>query len=429
MYVFLKLAIANILSNMTVPLTDLFNVAFLGHLKDIEHLTAVTLTLTIFDSLFYGFSFLRMGTTGLTAQATGQEDEEMQQLILLRNGLMAISLGLGILIFQIPLQDLAFRFLHTTPEVEAIGRHYFEIRILAIPASFLSSVAIGWLLGRGMSNTVLGITAVGNITKIGLDYVFIVHLGWASVGAGWSVVTSQYLTVVLSLILSFREFSIREIPALAHKIIDRSAWRSLFAFNSNILVRSLAKLLVLLAFAKIGTSLGTSTFTENALLLEIIFCTIFLTDGLGYAIETLTGVYKGQSNLVALTPLLQVAFLSSFLIAMVIGLTTIIFPQTTFGLLTNHLEIIVELRKYTPLLTLVLGFTAITAIQEAYFLGLTEGVVIRNSNLVGTCLGFAPAAFAALKFHDDRLLWLAMVLAGATQTITYGFFQYKSASR
>ena len=236
------------------------------------------------------------------------------------------------------------------------------------------------------------------------------HLGWASVGAGWSVVTSQYLTLVLCLTLSFWEISIKEIPVLGHKIIDRSAWKSLFALNSNILVRSLAKLLVILAFAKIGTSLGTSTFTENALLFEVIFFTIFLTDGLGYAIETLTGVYQGQNNLVALTPLLQVAFLSSFLIAMVIGLTTIIFPQSTFGLLTNHLEIITELQKYTPLLTLVLGFTAITAIQEAYFLGLTEGVVIRNSNLVGLCLGFTPAAFAAWNFHDDRLLWLAMVL-------------------
>jgi MATE family multidrug resistance protein len=152
---FFRLASVNILSNLMVPLAGLTSVAFLGHLGDIRHLAGVTLSTVLFNYIYRTLGFLRMSTTGMTAQAVGREDEEGVLLTGLRNGILALGLGITILILQYPLQEIGFALLSATSDVKASGQAYYDARIWAAPATLLNFVLIGWFLGREQSGKVL----------------------------------------------------------------------------------------------------------------------------------------------------------------------------------------------------------------------------------------------------------------------------------
>ncbi len=128
---FYQLAIVNILSNMMTPLAGLISMAFLGHLTEIRYLAGIALATVLFNYLYIGFFFLRMGTTGVTAQALGRDDREGMLLVGLRNGFIALALGGFVLVLQYPLRELAFALLNGTPEVKAAGIAYFNTRIWA----------------------------------------------------------------------------------------------------------------------------------------------------------------------------------------------------------------------------------------------------------------------------------------------------------
>ncbi|MGK7925597.1 MAG: MATE family efflux transporter [Spirulina sp.] len=414
-----KLAIANVLSNLTIPLASFSNIAFLGHLSNTNHLSGVALVLALFDSLFYSCSFLRISTTSLTARAMDRDPTRDLYPIVLRNSAIALILGLIILGLKVPLEQLGLSLLKTTPDIEAISRTYLEIRIWAVPATLLNFVLVGWLLGQGKSDRVLGLTVVINSLKIGLDYLLILKLGLASAGAGWSVVISQYVMLGLGLIVTGLTLSLKDIDLRNIKIFDPAGFSSLVTLNGNILVRSWVKMIVLLVFTKVGTTLGPKILTENALVLEVLLLALFLFEGLGYAVETLTGLFEGKGRLEDFFPQLQFAFIGSFLLGIGIAATVWIRPQQIFSLLTDRVELLQDMGQYTPWLAVLLGFTSIASIQESYFFGRAAGDVVRNANLFSAFLGFLPIAIAALILQDNRVLWLAMIVSGLLQTLIF----------
>lgn len=144
---FFRLAIANVVSNIIVPLSGLISVAFLGHLEEIRHLAGVALATILFDYIYFLFNFLRMGTTGVTAQAVGREDREEMLRVLLRNGLVALGLGAAILILQYPIRELWFAIVSATPEVKASGIDYFNVRIWGAACGF-AELGHHWLAAR-----------------------------------------------------------------------------------------------------------------------------------------------------------------------------------------------------------------------------------------------------------------------------------------
>jgi MATE family multidrug resistance protein len=202
---FFRLALVNILSNLMVPLAGLVDVAFLGHLTEIRHLAGVALATVLFNYIYWTFGFLRMGTTGTTAQAVGRADQEAVLLTLLRNAVLAIGLGLIILVLQYPLRELGFALLSAAPEVKSSGIAYYNALIWGAPATLLNFVLIGWLLGREQGGRVLLLSIFGNGANVVLDYLFIVQWGWESAGAGIATAASQYLMLLIGMILVCRE--------------------------------------------------------------------------------------------------------------------------------------------------------------------------------------------------------------------------------
>lgn len=415
---FSQLAFASILSNIMVPISGLVDAAFLGHLPDISQLAGVILAAILFEYLYRVLNFLRSSTNGMTAIAAGRKDSHEMLLVFLRNGLIALALGLMILIFQHPLQNLGFSLLSGTPEVRAAGIAYFNGRIWAAPAVLLNFVMIGWFLGKEMGSKILLLSIAGYTTNMVLDYVTIVQWGWASFGAGLATAISQYMALLVGLIFVAQE--IGDIPIVKQQVLNWQALKSAFAFNGDILIRTLVLVSALSIFTNLSAVMGTKALTQNGLLLQVLTLSHFGVQGIGFATQSFTGQFKGKGAFEQLRALVGVAAIASLLFAMPFALGAILFPHTVFGILTNHAEVIQDINLYTHWLLPLLAFNALGLMLEGYFIGLTEGYALRNAALIAFGVGFVPAAAVAWYFHSNHLLWLAISLYMVVVAIALG---------
>ncbi len=416
---FYSLAFTNIISSIVVPLSGLIDLAFLGHLSDIRYLAGVSLATILFNYLYRLLNFLRSSSNGMTAQAVGASDKQAILLILVRNILIALGLGILILIFQYPFQRLGFTFLIGTTAVKDAGLDYFNARIWGAPAVLINFVLVGWFFGQEMNGFVVLLSVLESLANVLLDYVFIIQWGWASTGAGLTTTISQYLALLVGLMIVFFRIDWLLLPVVTQKIFDWSAIKAIFALKSNMLISNLALVFTLFIFINLSSALGTNVLAENTLLFQAIGLNMFILQGVAFATQSLSGNFKGQGSFEQLQPILIVAVLSSLVLAVPLALMYILFPDIFFGILTNHIELIEDISSYVTWCLPFQVFGAITLMLEGYFTGLTEGKILRNSSLTAFSIGFAPMALAAWYFHSNHLLWLAMILSLITATVMF----------
>ncbi len=426
---FFPLAMVNVLSNVMVPLTGTISLAFLGRLDDIHHLAGVTLAATLFDFIYYSFSFLRMGTTGVTAQAVGRNDREAMLLVGLRNGLIALALGTLLVILQYPLRELGFALIGANPEVRASAVAYFNICIWGTPAFLLNAVLVGWLLGREQSGKVLVLSLIWNGSNVLLNYLLIVQWGWASTGAGLSQILALSLELLVGMILVSQEISWQEVRSAASQVWDLPALKATFTLNGNIFLWSIGEMFPLLLFNDLSAGKGTMILAENALLMQVILLSFFFFEGIAFAAETFSGNFKGQGEEHRFKPLLQVVIGTEMLMGLTFAGASILFPQAIFGLLTNHNEVIEPIKIYVFWLLPIMLSGSIAFSLDGYFAGLAQVDILRNSTLIGVLLGFAPVAVCAWYFHSNHILWLAYSMFMITRSIILGIELPKTFSR
>jgi MATE family multidrug resistance protein len=405
-----QLAIVNILSNLMVPLSGLMDIAFLGHLSEIRHLAGVALATILFNYLYWTFGFLRMGTTGMTAQAAGQEDAETVLLVGLRNGAIALGIGVLIVLMQHPLKVIGFTLLSASAEVKDSGQSFYDALIWGAPATLLNFVFVGWFLGRSQSGKVFLLSAVANLSNVGLDYLFIVCWNLQSAGAGLATALSQYLMLFVGLVLVGRDIPLQQMQRNARHLLNPAALKATFALNREILVRTFALVSTFALFTNLSSTLGTTILSTNVVLLQVVTLAAYFIDGIAFATETLAGVLKGQNNSAQLALLVRSAGTTSLSLGLLFALAFMVMPTSLFGLLTNHADILQQIGEYGGWLLPVLGFGSIAYLLDGYFLGLTEGRILRISVVAAALIGFAPMAIVAWFCRSSHLLWLALAL-------------------
>ncbi|MBD1850149.1 MATE family efflux transporter [Cyanobacteria bacterium FACHB-502] len=401
-----------------VPLAGIVDVAFLGHLSEIRHLAGVSLATVLFNYIYWTFGFLRMGTTGMTAQAIGRKDETEALAIGLRHALIALVIGVLILLLQAPLRTIGFALLSATPEVKAAGQDYFHALIWGAPATLINFVLMGWYLGRGQSGKVLLLSAVSNGSNIVLDYFFVGQWGWASAGAGWSTALSQYLMLLIGLGLISREFRGRDLQKVTKPLWERSALGTVFSLNRDILVRTFVLVSTFALFTNLSSAFGTEVLATNTVLLQVVTLTAYFIDGFAFATESYAGLFRGQGTVKGLTRLLRIAGYMSLAVGLLFAIAFILLPLPLFGLITDHRAILDRIPQYVVWLLPVLGFGSIAYMLDGYFLGLTEGPMLRRAAVISTLVGFVPMALVAWWLRSSHLLWLALTLFMLARSIT-----------
>ncbi len=423
---FYKLATVSVLSNMMVPLAGLCDTAFLGHLKDIRYLAGVILASLLFDYLYRILKFLRNSTNAMTSQALGKDDPQEVLLAGLRSGLIAIAMALTILCLQYPIHKLGFAILAGSPEIEASGLEYFNARIWGATAVLLNFVLIGWFLGREMNPIVLLISFVANGSNVLFDYLMIFRWGWGSMGAGLATALSQYLALLIGLVAAGLTIDWKNLREAWRLVWERQELTGILALKGNILVRFIALISAYAIFTNISAGMGTELLTENGLLLQIALLSQFTIQGIGITAQTLIGNFKGKGDTDKMMPLMTIAIVNSLPIALSFAIAAIFFPQTIFGLLTNHAEVNQAITNYTIWLLPLLSFTAIAFMLEGYFIGLKEGAVLRNASLIAFGLVFLPVALTAWYLHSVNLLWMSLTLYMATLIVYLGWQMFKT---
>lgn len=405
---FFRLAAINILSNVTTPLAGIVDVAFLGHLADVKHLAGVALASVLFDYLYWSFGFLRMATTGLTAQAVGRGDRQEAVLVGVRNGAIAIAIGSLILLLQLPLRELGFWLLQGDTSVEEVGRGYFNARVWGSLPSLLNYVLVGWFLGQARSGVVLLLTVVGNATNVVLNYYFIAQWGWGAAGAGWGTSLSQLAMTGVGLIAIAPTLRTIQWGNVWPNLWRQSAIASAFSLNANLMVRTFALMSTFAIFTNIGSLLSTTILAANALLLQVLVLGVYVTDGLAFATESLAGILDGRGRRGDMRSLLWLSGISGETAGISVALVFAIFPRSLLGLLTDRSDIIDTALAFVPWLIPVLGLGALAFMLDGYFLGLTAGGALRNSTVWGSILGFCPCAAIALWLNNPHWLWLGL---------------------
>ena len=289
-----------ILANAAVPLLGLVDTAVIGNLGSAQDLGAIAFGALIFSFVYWGFGFLRMGTTGFVAQAAGASDFLEVRAVLGRSLLLAVGLGCLLIVLQVPVQWLAFTFLSGSDDVEQMAALYFSIRIWGAPATLMGFVGTGFLVGIGRSKTLLGLQLFLNGLNILLDILLAGVLGLGAAGIALGTVISEWCAVLLGAVLLHRVL-LEMCPAgesfwPLEKILDQKKLAQSLAANLDIMIRTLLLVFSFAFFTNQGARFGDIALAANHILLQIISFSAFFLDGFAFAAEGLVGRAFGAGD-------------------------------------------------------------------------------------------------------------------------------------
>ncbi len=419
---FLALAAPSIAASLMVPISSLVDTAVLGHLEELEPLAGVALGGVIFDLLYWSFGFLRMGTTGLTAQAVGRRSFGEARALLLRAGVLALVFSALLLACQGLIEGLAFVLLEGEVAVEIAARDYFQARIWAAPAVLLNFCVMGWLLGLQRTRPILVLAGIGNGANVVLDYLLIVELDWGAAGAGWATMISQYLTLLVALPLARRAWVQTQAaaPEATGSVLGVAELLPILRLGRDIWVRTLALITAFALFTSFSAAFSSTLLAANAILVRVLGLASYFVDGFAHATESLTGVLAGRGDRKGLRRLLSLALAWGVATGAGFALAFLLFPQL-FSLLTDQPELLAAVIDARAWLVVVLLLGSVAYILDGYFIGLTAGGTMARAMLLSFGFAFLPLAlWARYGGGGPEVLWYAMVAFMAARGLSLG---------
>ncbi len=406
----LSIAVPMTLGFLTTPLLGLTATGVVGRLGDPAALAGLAIGAILFDLIFGSLSFFRTSTTGLTAQAFGRGDRREEQAVFWRALISAVALGVLMLILTPPLLAIAPGLMTADSNVADVTRHYFGIRVLSSPATFINFAILGYVLGRGQGVLGLFLQIVINGSNIALSIWLGLHLGWGVDGVAWGTACAEVIGAVIGLILVFRQFSVRGAarPGL-REIFDRGRLTALFQLNADILIRSLVLNGAFAISTRVGSSFGAVTLAANAVLMNIFMLCSFFLDGLAGAAEQLAGRAIGARYRPAFDRALRLTAFWSFAMAGALALFFLGTGAQMIDLLTTSDAVRAEALSHLGWAALT-GITGALAFQlDGVFIGATWSKAMRNM-MLASLAGFCVALSAFVPLFGNHGLWLSLNL-------------------
>lgn len=406
----LRLAIPNIISNLSVPLLGVVDTALVGHLEEVYYLGALAVGSMIFNFIFWGFGFLRMGTTGLTAQLFGERNKTESAMTLARAMGVALIFGLLIILLQVVLADISFWLIEASPEVEHYTRIYFYIRIYSAPATLGLYAINGWFLGMQNARYPMYVTVFLNLLNVALDFWFIYGAGLHVDGVAYGTLIARYAGFSLAvglLVYKYREWLTSYVH---HKLLELEPIKEFFSVNRDIFIRTLCLIFTFSFFTAKSAELGDVILAANTILLQLWMVVSYGIDGFAFAAESLIGKYRGAKSPKRIRLAVKYCFLWGIGIGVSASGVYWLFEMPILRLFTDQQEVI---SAALPVFAWTIAGPAVSSfcyIWDGIFIGATETVPMRNSMLVATLFVFLPAYMVGINYLGNHALWLAMTL-------------------
>lgn len=396
-----------LLANLSTPLLGLVDTSILGHLNSPIYLGAVALGAQLVALLFWSFGFLRMGTTGSTSRCFGAADKDELKAILIRGVCFGTFIGLAILVTQSFYLPSLIELITKDPVINPLALAYSEIRIWSAPATLITYVLLGWLIGIQKTSFAMAAIVSLNLLNIALDYLFVVELDLRSDGAAWATLISEYVGCVVAGALSLRAAKHLGISFDRRPVFDWQAYLVLFRSSQHLFVRTLCLLFCFLYFSVQSAEFGENTLAANAILLNLLAITAYAMDGFAYAAETLGGEAWGAKNKFRFQQVAIYTWGWAIGVALLSSAIMIAGEPWIFNIYTDIPIVQSELGHYFLWLAL-LPLVAVHSYQlDGIFLGAGETLAMRNAMLASCFLVFFPLWFA-LESLGNLGLWITL---------------------
>jgi MATE family multidrug resistance protein len=411
-----RIAAPMILSNVSVPLLGMVDTGVTGHLDSPAYLGAVAIGATIFGFLYTGMNFLRMGTTGITAQRFGAHDNDGLRVSLGQALIVSLLIALTLLALHVPIGQFALGLIGAEADVETYASQYFSIRIWSAPGTLANFVLIGWFLGLQNARVPLLIFLTINLTNIVLDLFFVLQLGMKVDGVALASVIAEYAGVVVGLLFAARALRERSGHWPMARLFNVRAYAAFFAVNANLFVRTMALIFTFAFVTAQGARLGGLVLAANAVLMNLQNLTAFALDGFAHAAEALVGKAVGQKRRDVLERSVQLALKWSLFFAVAFFVFYILIGPLLIRVLTDLPDVRATAMQFLPWLVISPLISVWSFLYDGVYVGATRSKEMRDIMLVSTFAVFLPAWFL-LQDYGNHGLWLAFTIFMASRGI------------
>ena len=414
----LSLAIPNTISNLSVPMLSAVDTALMGRLENEQYLGAIAIGGIIFSFVYWGFGFLRMGVTGLTAQAYGAKDAKESTLILKRAAIVGLLIGLLLIVVQPLIAALSFYLMDAGAEVEQLARSYFHIRIYAAPATLTLHVFHGWFLGMQNAKYPMFLAIVVNLLNLVLNLIFVKVLMMTSDGVALGTVIAQYFGLLCTVGLFLRKYRHLWDGWHLKGVLNLPALKRFFRISGDIFIRTLSVLFCHAFFTSKAAALSDTALAINTILLQFIHILAYGIDGFAFAVESLVGRYKGAREITNLKRSVRYSFWWVLLLSAGFSLVFGLLGTKLLYFFTNKTDLLIGARPYLIWIAIAPPINSVAYIWDGVFIGATASTPMRNSMLASMVVFLF--AYVLLKGLGNHGLWLALTLfsiaRGATLT-------------
>jgi MATE family multidrug resistance protein len=410
-----RIAAPIVISNATVPILGAVDTGVVGQLGAAAPIGAVGIGAVILASLYWVFGFLRMGTTGLVAQAHGQGDVAEVSAGLMRALIVAGLAGLGLIVLQGPLIWAAFRLAPASAEVEALARDYLSIRIWGAPATISLYALTGWLIAQERTRAVLAVQLWMNGLNVALDLWFVLGLGWGVQGVAVATLISEMSGAALALWLARGAFAGGLWRARA--IWARARLAEMARVNTDIMIRSVALQASFTAFLFLGAGQGDVKLAANQVLLQFLSITAYALDGFAFAAETLVGQAVGARSVPRLRRAAQVSSHWGVGGAALLGAAFFLAGPAIIELMTTAPEVRETARLYLPWMIVAPLIGIASWMLDGIFIGATLTREMRNAMLVSVAV-YLGALLGLIPAFGNHGLWAALMVLNAVRGLT-----------
>lgn len=412
-----------ILANAATPLLGLTDTAVIGRTGEVASLGAIALGALIFSFVYWTFGFLRMGTTGLVAQAVGSEDESEVRAIVGRSVLLGASIGIVLFIIQIPVFHFALHLLKGGEEVETLSSVYLGVRIWGAPAALALYAVMGVLVGLGRSRTLLWVQVALNGLNIGLDVLLAGYFGMGVAGIGMGTAISEWVAALLAVYLVVRILKSQYQDQASFwswsRVLDLPQLTRMLVVNGNIMVRTFCLLIGFGWFTQQGARMGEVTLAANHILLQFVSFSAFFLDGVAFATEALVGTAAGARKIDVFDLLVRRTTIMAGMIALILALGSIIIGPAMISVLTD-LEAVRDAARSLLLyasLYILLSFVAFQL--DGIYIGVTRSRDMRNASFASLAV-FLAIGYPLTGAYEAIGLWISFIVFIVARALTLG---------
>lgn len=419
----LNLAIPNIISNITVPLLSSVDTAVMGHLESPVYLGAIALGSMIFNFIYWGFGFLRMGTTGLTAQSYGAKNNSEVSSTLFRALLISVFFGVLIVLLQYPIAELSFFLVEGSSEVESSALSYFYIRIFAAPATLSLYALNGWFLGMQNSKYPLYVAVFINILNIILNLLFVYQFDMNVDGVALGTLISQYFGFILAFYLIFIKYKKYLSNFDFQKIINTEKIKRFFQVNFDIFLRTLLLIFVLSFFTAKSAEINDRILAANFILMQLWLMISYGVDGFAFAAESLVGKYKGAEDVNNIKRTIKYSFAWGLSLGFLVSITYLLLGREIVRLYTDQTKVINVAMTFILWIVVSPVINSVSFIWDGIYFGATETRKMLYSMIISVVIFFLPIYYLTAEPLGNHSIWFSltvfMFVRGATLTF-YG---------